>query len=136
MSETHSVPSAHNFKSEDAARDDPNLVAKLQQAANLANKNCDRATVLAHRHPNCRQETLDEPAAFRCGVRECSTSAVMASMSAAIPLSKSEDLIVVDDTHSVNGEIERQSLWGIGGDYLRYPTEPLIVEMLPRLNLY
>jgi len=35
MSETHSVPSAHSFKGEDAARDDPNLVAKLQQAANL-----------------------------------------------------------------------------------------------------
>ena len=52
------------------------------------------------------------------------------------PTVKSEDLIVVDNTHSVNGEIERQSLWGIGGDYLRYPTEPLIVEMLPRINLY
>jgi DNA anti-recombination protein RmuC len=49
MSETHSVPSAHSFKGEDAARDDPNLVAKLQQAANLANENCDRATVLAQK---------------------------------------------------------------------------------------
>ena len=49
MSETHSVPSAHNFKREDAARDDPNVVAKLQQAANLANENCDRATVLAQK---------------------------------------------------------------------------------------
>jgi len=49
MSETHSVPSAHNFKREDTARDDPSVVAKLQQAANLANENCDRATVLAQK---------------------------------------------------------------------------------------
>ena len=49
MSETHSVPLADNFKREDAARDDPNVVAKLQQAANLANENCDRATVLAQK---------------------------------------------------------------------------------------
>jgi chromosome segregation ATPase len=49
MSETRSVPSAHNFKREDAARHDPNVVAKLQQAANLANENCDRATVLAQK---------------------------------------------------------------------------------------
>jgi predicted nucleic acid-binding Zn-ribbon protein len=33
---------------ENTAAVDPALVAKLQQAANLANENCDRATALAH----------------------------------------------------------------------------------------
>jgi len=48
MSKTHSVPS-HNSKREDTAPADPTAVAKLQQAANLANENCDRATVLAQK---------------------------------------------------------------------------------------
>jgi hypothetical protein len=47
------------------------------------------------------------------------------------PTIESEDLIVVDDTHSINREIERQSLQRVGGDYLRYPTEPSIGEVLP-----
>ena len=34
---------------EDAVPPDPTLVAKLQQAAKLANENCDRATALAHK---------------------------------------------------------------------------------------
>ena len=49
MSETHSTPSVHNFDREDAAPADPTIVAKLQQAANLANENCDRATALAQK---------------------------------------------------------------------------------------
>jgi chromosome segregation ATPase len=48
MSKTHSIPS-HNSKREDIAPADPTAVAKLQQAANLANENCDRATVLAQK---------------------------------------------------------------------------------------
>jgi len=52
------------------------------------------------------------------------------------PTAKLEDLITIEDTYPVNGEIERQSLQGVGGDYCRYPTEPSIVEVLPRLDLH
>jgi hypothetical protein len=51
MRESHSALSVHEF-----ARDDPDpvpadaaLVARLQQAAKLANDNCDRAMALAHK---------------------------------------------------------------------------------------
>ena len=47
MVEHQSAPSVRNFAREDPA--DPILVAKLQQAVNLANQNCDRATALAHK---------------------------------------------------------------------------------------
>jgi multidrug efflux pump subunit AcrA (membrane-fusion protein) len=49
MSETHSAPSLRNVKRDDTGSADPSFVVKLQQAANLANENCDRATVLAQK---------------------------------------------------------------------------------------
>jgi chromosome segregation ATPase len=49
MSESHSNPPVRNSAREDAAPIDPTFVAKLQQAANLANNNCDRATALAYK---------------------------------------------------------------------------------------
>src|SRR5262245_34196518 len=49
MTESQSTPSVRNFAREDAAPTDPTFVAKLQQAANLANNNCDRATALAYK---------------------------------------------------------------------------------------
>src|SRR6516164_6364839 len=51
MRESHSASSVHEFAREDSDRApaDPALVAKLQQAAKLANENCDRALALAHK---------------------------------------------------------------------------------------
>jgi uncharacterized caspase-like protein len=49
MSESHSSSSVRNSAREDAAPTNLTFVAKLQQAADLANKNCDRATALAHK---------------------------------------------------------------------------------------
>jgi hypothetical protein len=49
MNEAHSAAPGHNFKPQDATSDDLTLVAKLQQTVNLANENCDRATVLAQK---------------------------------------------------------------------------------------
>ena len=49
MSEPHSASSVPNLVREDAAPADPSFIAKLQQAANLANENCDRATKLAQK---------------------------------------------------------------------------------------
>jgi len=48
MSETDSASSVHNLAG-DSAPANPSFVAKLQQAANLANENCDRATKLAQK---------------------------------------------------------------------------------------
>src|SRR6202048_1212413 len=48
MTQSQSAPSVPNLARENAAPADPAFVAKLQQAANLANENCDRATALAH----------------------------------------------------------------------------------------
>jgi hypothetical protein len=48
MSQSQSAPSVPNSAHEDSTPVDPTFVAKLQQAARLANENCDRATVLAH----------------------------------------------------------------------------------------
>ena len=48
MSQSESTPSAPKSVREDGAPADPAFVAKLQQAAKLANENCDRATILAH----------------------------------------------------------------------------------------
>jgi hypothetical protein len=47
MTQNQSAPSVPNLARENAAPADPAFVAKLQQAANLANENCDRATALA-----------------------------------------------------------------------------------------
>ena len=47
MSE-RSVTSGQVFGSQDPDPADPDLVANLQQSANLANENCDRAVALAH----------------------------------------------------------------------------------------
>src|SRR5271166_4237401 len=48
MSRNQSAPSAPGSVREDGAPAEPSFVAKLQQAAKLANENCDRATILAH----------------------------------------------------------------------------------------
>jgi hypothetical protein len=48
MSQNQSAPSAPSSVREDGAPAEPSFVAKLQQAAKLANENCDRATILAH----------------------------------------------------------------------------------------
>ena len=48
MSE-QSVPSGQEFSSRDSDPADPALVVDLQQSANLANENCDRAVALAHK---------------------------------------------------------------------------------------
>jgi hypothetical protein len=48
MTQSQSAPSVPNLARENAAPADPAFVAKLQQVANLANENCDRATALAH----------------------------------------------------------------------------------------
>ena len=48
VTQSQSVPSVLNLAQENAAPANPTFVAKLQQAANLANENCDRATALAH----------------------------------------------------------------------------------------
>ena len=47
MSE-QSVASGQDFGSRDPNPADPDLIANLQQSANLANENCDRAVALAH----------------------------------------------------------------------------------------
>jgi hypothetical protein len=51
MRESHSTLSVHAFAREDPdpVPTDPALVARLQQAAKLANQNCDRAMALAHK---------------------------------------------------------------------------------------
>ena len=51
MRESHHVLSVHEFAPEDPdpVPADPALVAKLRQAAKLANENCDRAMALAHK---------------------------------------------------------------------------------------
>jgi hypothetical protein len=51
MRESHPAFSVHEFVPEDSdpVPADPALVAKLQQAAMLANENCDRAMALAHK---------------------------------------------------------------------------------------
>ena len=49
MSQSQSALSVSSSAREDAAPPDPTLVAKLQNAAKLANENCDRATALAHK---------------------------------------------------------------------------------------
>ena len=51
MRESHHALSVHKFAPEDSdpVPADPALVAKLQQAAKLANENCDRAMALAHK---------------------------------------------------------------------------------------
>jgi ATP-dependent Clp protease ATP-binding subunit ClpA len=46
MTQSQSAPSVLNLAREDPG--DPAFVVKLQQAAKLANENCDRATALAH----------------------------------------------------------------------------------------
>ena len=38
------------------------------------------------------------------------------------PSGQSVDLVAVENTRCVNGEIERQSMQGVGGDYLRHAT--------------
>ena len=48
MTQTQPAPSVHNSASENADPADNPVVARLQQAVNLANENCDRATALAH----------------------------------------------------------------------------------------
>jgi hypothetical protein len=48
MSQTQSAPPVPNSAHADDTPADPTSVAKLQQAAKLANENCDRATILAH----------------------------------------------------------------------------------------
>ena len=48
MSQSQSAQSESNLALENADPADPILVAKLQQAVNLANENCDRASALAH----------------------------------------------------------------------------------------
>src|SRR6516165_11874188 len=51
MRESHSALPVREFAREDPdlAPADPTLVARLQQAAKLANENCDRAMALAHK---------------------------------------------------------------------------------------
>ena len=51
MRESYSAPSVHEFAREDPdpVPADPALVARLQEAAKLANENCDRAMALAHK---------------------------------------------------------------------------------------
>ena len=51
MRESYSAPSVHEFAREDPdpVPADPALVARLQEAAKLANENCDRALALAHK---------------------------------------------------------------------------------------
>src|SRR5262249_7494578 len=49
MSEPQSAPAARKSARETPDPADPAFVAKLQQAANLANENCDRATALAQK---------------------------------------------------------------------------------------
>ena len=48
MTQTQPAPSVSNLVPENADPADHTVVARLQQAANLANENCDRATALAH----------------------------------------------------------------------------------------
>jgi ATP-dependent Clp protease ATP-binding subunit ClpA len=48
MTQSQSVPFVSNLAHEIAHAADPAAVTKLQQAANLANENCDRATAIAH----------------------------------------------------------------------------------------
>jgi hypothetical protein len=50
MSETHAASPVHNVAREEAASADPTFVGKLQQAANLANENCDGVACAAPRY--------------------------------------------------------------------------------------
>jgi len=58
MSE-QSVASGQEFGSRDSDPADPAFVANLQQSANLANENCDRAVALAHKLSAQLQEAED-----------------------------------------------------------------------------
>jgi ATP-dependent Clp protease ATP-binding subunit ClpA len=49
MSDRHLAPLVHKLARENPGPADPAFVVKLQQAANLANENCDRAIGLAHK---------------------------------------------------------------------------------------
>ena len=68
MTQSQSAPSVPNLARENVAPADPAFVAKLQQAANLANENCDRATALAHTLSGQLREdpVSDQPARARC----------------------------------------------------------------------
>ena len=59
MSEHQSAPSVRKLVREDPDPADPAFVAKLQQAANLANENCDRAMALAHKLSSELREAHD-----------------------------------------------------------------------------
>jgi hypothetical protein len=60
MRESHSDPSVHALarKDPEPIAADPAFVAKLQQAVNLANQTCDRATALAHKLAGQLREAL------------------------------------------------------------------------------
>jgi hypothetical protein len=58
MSE-QSVVSRQEFGSRDSNQADPAFVANLQQSAQLANENCDRAVALAHKLSAQLQEAQD-----------------------------------------------------------------------------
>jgi hypothetical protein len=58
MSE-QSIASGQEFGSRDSDPADPAFVANLQQSANLANENCDRAVALAHKLSAQLQEAED-----------------------------------------------------------------------------
>jgi chemotaxis protein histidine kinase CheA len=49
MSESQSAPSVRKLAREEPDPAAPAFVGKMQQAANLANENCDRAMALAHK---------------------------------------------------------------------------------------
>src|SRR6516164_4787867 len=74
MREGHHALSVHKFAPEDSdpVPTDPALVAKLQQAAKLANENCDRAMALAHklstqlREAQSRINQLELEVSLRC----------------------------------------------------------------------
>jgi hypothetical protein len=59
MSEPQSVPLRKEFRCGDSDPTDPAFVANLQQSANLANENCDRALALAHKLSTQLREAQD-----------------------------------------------------------------------------
>src|SRR5712691_6441196 len=59
MIERPPSPSVLKFAREEPDPSDPRFVAKLQQAANLANENCDRALALAHKLSTQLREAQD-----------------------------------------------------------------------------
>ena len=69
MSERQSAPPARKLAREYPDSADPDYEAKLQQAANLANENCDRAMALAHNLTAQLREAQDrdQPARDRAG---------------------------------------------------------------------